>query len=77
MVFDGPRTRDIGFAAMPQLSQTKLERTTLALAPAGTLLYGANIINMQQQFDWLLEPAGVGPWRGRCNRLAARSLQRA
>ena len=64
MVFDGPRIRDIGFAAMPQLSQTKLERTTLALAPAETLLYGANIINMQQQFDWLLEPAGAGSVAG-------------
>src|SRR5689334_13416581 len=60
MVFDGGRIRDIGFATMPQLSQTKLERTTLALAPAETLLYGANIVNMQQQFDWLLEPAGAG-----------------
>ena len=64
MVFDGPRIRDIGFAAMPQLSQTKLERTTLALAPGETLLYGANIINMQQQFDWLLEPAGAGSVAG-------------
>jgi hypothetical protein len=64
MVFDGARIRDIGFAAMPQLSQTKLERTTLALAPAETLLYGANIVNMQQQFDWLLEPAGAGSMAG-------------
>jgi hypothetical protein len=60
MIFDGARIRDIGFAAIPQLSQTKLERTTLALAPAETLLYGANIVNMQQQSDWLLEPAGSG-----------------
>ena len=64
MVFDGARIRDIGFAAMPQLSQTKLERATLALAPAETLLYGANIVNMQQQFDWLLEPAGTGSMAG-------------
>src|SRR5437764_6896103 len=64
MVFDGPRIRDLGFAAMPQLSPTQLERTTLALAPAETLLYGANIINMQQQFDWLLEPAGAGSVAG-------------
>ena len=64
MVFDGAKIRDIGFAAMPQLSQTKLERTTLALAPAETLLYGANIVNMQQQFDWLLEPAGTGTMAG-------------
>ena len=64
MVFDGARIRDIGFAAMPQLSQTKLERTTLAIAPAETLLYGANIVNMQQQFDWLLEPAGAGSMAG-------------
>ena len=64
MVFDGARIRDIGFATMPQLSQTKLERTTLALAPAETLLYGANIVNMQQQFDWLVEPAGSGSMAG-------------
>jgi len=64
MVFDGARIRDIGFATMPQLSQTKLERTTLALAPAETLLYGANIVNMQQQFDWLLQPAGSGSMAG-------------
>ena len=64
MVFDGARIRDIGFAAMPQLSQTKLERTTLALASTETLLYGANIVNMQQQFDWLLEPAGSGSMSG-------------
>ena len=60
MVFDGPKIRDIGFAAMPQLSATKLERATLALAPAETLLYGADIVNMQEQFDWLLDPAGTG-----------------
>src|SRR5437868_11490393 len=60
MVFDGARIRDIGFATMPQLSQTKLERTTLALAPTQTLFYGANIVNMQQQCEWLLEPAGSG-----------------
>jgi hypothetical protein len=60
MVFDGTKIRDIGFATMPQLSATKLERTTLAVAPAETLLYLADIINMQQQFDWLLEPAGTG-----------------
>jgi len=64
MVFDGARIRDIGFATMPEISQTKLERTTLALAPAETLLYGANIVNMQQQFDWLLEPAGSGSMAG-------------
>ena len=64
MVFDGARIRDIGFATMPQLSQTKLERTTLALAPAETLLYGANIVNMQQQFDWLLESPGSGSMAG-------------
>ena len=64
MVFDGAKIRDIGFAAMPQLSQTKLERTTLTLAPAETLLYAANIVNMQQQFDWLLEPAGTGTMAG-------------
>lgn len=60
MVFDGARIRDIGFATMPQLSQTKLERTTLALAPTETLFYGANIVNVQQQCDWLLEPARSG-----------------
>jgi len=49
---------------MPEISQTKLERTTLALAPAETLLYGANIVDMQQQFDWLLEPAGSGSMAG-------------
>ena len=64
MIFDGARIRDIGFAAMPQLSQTQLQRTTLALAPAETLLYGANVVNMQQQFDWLLEPAGTGSMAG-------------
>ena len=64
MVFDGARIRDIGFATMPEISQTKLERTTLALAPVETLLYGANIVNMQQQFDWLLEPAGSGSMAG-------------
>ena len=64
MVFDGARIRDIGFAAMPQLSQTKLERATLALAPAETLLYGANIVNIQQQLDWVLEPAGTGSIAG-------------
>jgi hypothetical protein len=64
MVFDGARIRDIGFAAMPQLSQTKLERTSLTLASAETLLYGANIVNMQQQFDWLLEPARTGSMAG-------------
>jgi hypothetical protein len=64
MVFDGVRIRDIGFAAMPQQSQTKLERTTLALAPPETLLYGASIVNMQQQLDWLLEPAGTGSMAG-------------
>jgi Protein of unknown function (DUF3352) len=73
MVFDGARIRDIGFAAMPQLSQTKLERTTLALAPAETLLYGANVVNMQQQFDSLLEPAGTmaGPLQSISNALTS------
>jgi len=64
MVFDGARIRDIGFAKMPEVSPTKLERTTLALAPAETLLYGANIVNMQQQFDWLVESAGSGSMAG-------------
>src|SRR5438477_10698602 len=60
MVFDGGKIRDIGFAAMPRLTETKLERTTLTLAPADTLLYRAFIVNMQQQFEWALEPAGTG-----------------
>jgi hypothetical protein len=60
MVFDGGKIRDIGFAAMPRLTETKLERTTLTLASADTLLYGAFIVNMQQQFEWALEPAGAG-----------------
>src|SRR5438067_3351015 len=60
MVFDGAKIRDIGFAAMPRLTETKLERTTLTLAPADTLLYCAFIVNMQQQFEWALEPAGAG-----------------
>jgi hypothetical protein len=60
MVFDGGKIRDIGFAAMPRLTETKLERTTLTLAPADTLLYCAFIVNMQQQFEWALEPAGAG-----------------
>ena len=60
MVFEGGKIRDIGFAAMPRLVETKLERTTLALAPADTLLYSAFIVNMQQQFEWALEPAGAG-----------------
>jgi hypothetical protein len=60
MVFDGGKIRDIGFAAMPRLAETKLERTTLPLASADTLLYGAFIVNMQQQFEWALEPAGAG-----------------
>jgi len=59
-VFDGGKIRDIGFAAMPRLAETKLERTTLPLASADTLLYGAFIVNMQQQFEWALEPAGAG-----------------
>src|SRR5207302_4995326 len=54
MVFDGGKIRDIGFAAMPRLVETKLERTTLPLASADTLLYCAFIINMQQQFEWAL-----------------------
>ena len=61
MVFDGRKIRDIGFAAMPRLAEAKLERTTLALAPADTLLYSAFIVNMQQQFEWAQEPAGAGP----------------
>src|SRR5438067_1224638 len=61
MVFDGGKIRDIGFAAMPRLAETKLERTTLTLAPADTLLYCAFMVNMQQQFEWALEPAGAGP----------------
>ncbi|PYK87914.1 MAG: hypothetical protein DME40_13445, partial [Verrucomicrobia bacterium] len=60
MVFDGGKIRDIGFAAMPRLAETKLERTTLTLAPADTLLYCAFMANMQQQFEWALEPAGAG-----------------
>jgi hypothetical protein len=60
MVFDGGKIRDIGFAAMPRLAETKLERTTLTLAPADTLLYCAFIVNMQEQFEWALEPAGAG-----------------
>ena len=64
MGFDGAKIRDVGFATMPQLSQSRLERTTLALAPAETLLYGANIVNMQQQFDWLVERAGTGSMAG-------------
>ena len=78
MVFEGARIRDIGFAAMPQISETKLQRTTLGFAPAETLLYGANIINMQQQFDWLLEPARTGsmpaPLRSISNTLASAGL---
>src|SRR5437899_1873660 len=60
MVFDGGKIRDIGFAAMPRLAETKLQRTTLTLAPADTLLYCAFIANMQQQFEWVLKPAGAG-----------------
>jgi hypothetical protein len=60
MVFEGGKIRDIGFAAMPRVAENKLERTTLALASADTLLYGAFIVNMQQQFEWALEPAGAG-----------------
>src|SRR6266566_4982019 len=58
MVFEGGKIRDIGFAAMPRVAENKLERTTLALASADTLLYSAFIVNMQQQFEWALEPAG-------------------
>jgi len=60
MVFEGSKIRDIGFAAMPRVAENKLERTTLALASADTLLYSAFIVNMQQQFEWALEPAGAG-----------------
>ena len=60
MVFDGGKIRDIGFAAMPRLVETKLERTTLTLASVDTLLYCAFIVNMQQQFEWALGPAGAG-----------------
>jgi hypothetical protein len=60
MVFEGGKIRDIGFAAMPRVAENKLERTTLALASADTLLYSAFIVNMQQQFEWALEPAGAG-----------------
>jgi hypothetical protein len=60
MVFEGAKIRDIGFAAMPRVAETKLERTTLALAPADTLLYSAFIVDMQKQFEWALEPAGAG-----------------
>lgn len=60
MVFDGTKIRDIGFAVMPQLSAIKLDRATLALTSAETLLYGADIVDMQQQFEWLLEPARAG-----------------
>src|SRR5438105_8915632 len=60
MVFECGKIRDIGFAVMPRVAETKLERTTLALAPADTLLYSAFIVNMQQQFEWALEPAGAG-----------------
>src|SRR5207244_6707081 len=61
MVFEGGKIRDIGFAAMPRVAENKLERTTLTLAPADTLLYSAFIVNMQQQFEWAQEPAGAGP----------------
>src|SRR5438045_2833074 len=60
MVFEGGKIRDIGFAAMPRVAENKLERTTLALASADTLLYSAFIVNLQQQFQWALEPAGAG-----------------
>jgi hypothetical protein len=60
MVFEGGKIRDIGFAAMPRVAENKLERTTLALASADTILYSAFIVNMQQQFEWALEPAGAG-----------------
>ena len=60
MVFEGGKIRDIGFAAMPRVAENKLERTTLALASTDTLLYSAFIVNMQQQFEWALEPAGAG-----------------
>jgi len=60
MVFDGGKIRDIGFAVMPRLTETKLERTTLTLASADTLLYCAFLVNMQQQFEWALEPAVAG-----------------
>jgi hypothetical protein len=60
MVFDGGKIRDVGFAAMPRLTETRLERTTLGLAPADTVLYSAFIVNMQQQFDWAFEPTGSG-----------------
>ena len=60
MVFDGGKIRDVGFAAMPRLAGTKLERTTLGLAPADTVLYSAFVANMQQQFDWVFEPVGSG-----------------
>jgi hypothetical protein len=60
MVFESGKIRDIGFAAMPRVAENKLERTTLALAPADTLLYSAFIVNMQLQFEWALEPAGSG-----------------
>src|SRR5438094_4581490 len=60
MVFEGGKIRDIGFAAMPRVAENRLERTTLALASVDTLLYSAFLVNMQQQFEWALEPAGAG-----------------
>jgi hypothetical protein len=60
MVFDGGKIRDIGFAAMPRLAEHKLERTTLALATADTLLYCAFIVNLEQQFELAQGPAGAG-----------------
>ena len=75
MVFDGGKIRDIDFAAMPRLSESKLERTTLALAQGETLLYSAFIVNMQQQFDWALDPGGAGsmaaPLQGLANALSS------
>src|SRR5438045_2075380 len=60
MVFEGGKIRDICFAAMPKVANTNLERTPLALASVDTLLYSAFIVNMQQQFEWALEPARAG-----------------
>src|SRR5207247_9101505 len=60
MGVDGGKIRAMGIAAMPRLADSKLELTTLTLAPADTLLDCAFMANMQQQFEWALEPAGAG-----------------
>jgi hypothetical protein len=65
--FDHGKIHDVFFVGMPQLEDTKLARSSLALGTKDTFLYLAMLLNLGQKFDALNQATGAAPiaagWR--------------